>query len=154
MAPTVWGPNDSKSGWYIMVKETGYIPGESLVCPSKEKSYNLKTLDSQMLHYDYRYNSFDSSTQAGAAKYKKNVLETDGADWRPLFTDAAECARRHFLTIPSGKDWGWLDWEWAHMDGGNMISHGGSIAWVRNDMKYWPAEYDVRFWALDQAAQQ
>jgi prepilin-type N-terminal cleavage/methylation domain-containing protein len=121
------------TGWRTYETE-GYIHRDLFTCPSQGWEPELRT-NRTGLHYGFRYNSRRAiaySTGAGSDnRAPRGIIVDPTRNWRALFSDAANC-RRDDSYAPVAKNDGYYRRRWAHRIGGNVVTHGGTVLWVRN----------------------
>jgi hypothetical protein len=131
------------TGWACYVTNR-YVSLSQLTCPSQGWKPQLGTW-SYGLHYSYRYNS-SRTLCYGTAQFTGNMtavappgfLSDPTRSWRALFSDAALGRRydsgvqAHQIVTVNPPSWPYYYGKWAHMDGGNVMTHMGNAVWVNN----------------------
>ena len=138
--PNFRGYPNCPMGWYSFIYNSAIIPLSVCGCPSQYYPiYGAPGFYS--LSYGYRYNDHDITVwETGWPRdpwisYK--ALERVSS-WKPLFTEAS-AYRVNASGVIYGKTLGWWAFKWAHIEGGNYATHGGSVLW-RNSrlLPDWP----------------
>ena len=149
-----------RTGWWNFLVGTKYtyIDRQTVNCPSMSSSQYRRAgswpNSGFLVDYDYRYNNEISGNYTLTADkpnwYTTRALaDTDYYVYRPLFHEAAGYRRIKpdcYFTYDQSESKSKL--EWAHRDGGNVVTHGGDGYWVANyfhpDLAYgnsfsWPS---------------
>ncbi len=125
------------TAWYVFITTTQYLEWDLVLCPSHDflpYSYRLP--------YSYPYNAVRAIAYSGYP-YKRGLLAGSSLSWRTLFNDSA--TKGIDATKEIDPKW------WAHVVGGNVISHAGSARWAFNTpppitgaqaRAGWPGSYD------------
>jgi len=137
------GPNPN--GWY-QIRAAKYIPEPTLICPSMAAMTGELTVGEQptgtltpvILDYGYRYNNFEiyhelpqQNNYSGApGTYPREPQDTR----RVLFIEAASYKRNAAQNIILLRT-SYLRQAWPHIDGGNVVTFGGSAHWLPNELR-------------------
>jgi len=156
----VGGANHSRSGWRILVHDTGYVKSNIVYCPSMQhKQIGTAFPGGHFTHYDYRYNTYDTcaygSFPPSPVVYPRNVFSRKNWSWRPLFLDSRVQRILHGKILKTNcKTPGYTWWQkWAHYDGGNMVMHDGSARFIRNFLALRYPDYYYYMWYIDNIPQ-
>ena len=117
------------TAWYIMTHDLKYFTTRLARCPSMDIGVPKVT---GALHYSYRYNSLRAIAH-NTGYYKRNNLGRKYWARQPLFSDAPGYRLKSILpVIVHKKTLGWNTRKWAHLRGGNIVDHNGSVRWIPN----------------------
>jgi prepilin-type N-terminal cleavage/methylation domain-containing protein len=142
-------PEYGSPGWTLLLRGgylsgapawNGYWPGPLTTCPSRHPADRANSI----LHYGYRYNNYDVRVLGGNVdRWSRLALGDNGM--RLLLSDAT-CNRVTFPHFNPAQTWG-PPWQWSHLQGGNLVRHDGSGAWLpSNPGKSWPTSYHFSFY--------
>jgi len=149
------------TGWEIMIQQHD-LPLELLDCPSQDWRVVGPNIyfNNKEIHYAYRYNTsrvdYFSYFQAvgnvaqyygrsaiGDPRRSAQVLLSDASGYRAHTPDGPAVARSAGVARV-----GWYyPLKWAHIEGGHVLTHGGSSSWLPNRMQWawydWPSSGDL-----------
>ncbi|MFP4026819.1 MAG: prepilin-type N-terminal cleavage/methylation domain-containing protein [Candidatus Brocadiia bacterium] len=102
--------------------------------------------------YGYRYNNLDIGWHwSSNCRWKPFVFAKSDRTRKLLFIDTAAYSVSKSTGLPRTKTqpqtWKTGQRMWAHYDGGNVITHGGSACWLPNNFSLdWPTTDHIASW--------